>query len=158
MFENIQPYLFVSVSILSSPESSKMENTHFNPLFEVGIITLTVCEFRRTCDEDQLKLTQMCVRRRRGHKKASLGSDRLISLNIPLIYCYPKWNTDPTSVLVSAVALADFEECQCMLLQVLLKHRTVPCVYEHFFSLGIFLKRSSWSQVPRFHLQMDGFL
>lgn len=39
-----------------------MENTHFNTLFEVDVIILTVCEFRRTCDEDQLKLVQMCVR------------------------------------------------------------------------------------------------
>lgn len=70
MFENTQPCLFVSVSILSGPESSKMENTHFNPLFEVGVITLTVCEFRRMGDEDQHKLAQMCVRRRRVHKKS----------------------------------------------------------------------------------------
>lgn len=61
-----------------------MENTHFNPLFEVGVITLTVCEFRRTCDEDQLKLVQMCVRRRRVHKKKKPVSDQFISLNITL--------------------------------------------------------------------------
>lgn len=88
MFENIQPYLFVSVSILSSPESSKMENTHFNPLFEVGIITLTVCEFRSTCDEDQLRLAQMCVRHRWVHRKQV--SDQFLFLK-PLLPERKNW-------------------------------------------------------------------
>lgn len=62
-----------------------MENTHFNPLFEVGVITLTVCEFSRMCDEDQLKRAQMWVRRRRIHQKPV--SDQFLPLNITLI-CY----------------------------------------------------------------------
>lgn len=57
-----------------------MENTHFSPLFEVGVITLTVCEFRRSCDEDQLKLAQMWVRRHRVHRKPV--SDQFILSNI----------------------------------------------------------------------------
>lgn len=70
-----------------------MENTHFNPLFEVGVITLTVCEFRRMGDEDQHKLAQMCVRRRRVHKKP--GSDQLISLNITLSIIIQNENLTP---------------------------------------------------------------